>query len=138
MTEARVEHVDEQGVIVTGRRIESATVLWTTGVAPSPILRVLAAETDGTGRVRVSRFLNLPNSPEVFVIGDAAAVTQSGRSLPGVAQVAIQQGRYVGHFISAVLGGRPKVAPISVLRQRQHGGRISRSWSRVEFVSAEL
>ena len=53
-------------------------------------------------------FLDIPDKPEIFVVGDAAAATQGGRPLPGVAQVAVQQGRYVGHFISAMLDGRPK------------------------------
>jgi NADH dehydrogenase len=111
MTGARVEHVDGQGVIVAGRRLESATVLWTAGVAPSPILSTLGVETDRAGRVIVGPELSVPGKSGIFVIGDAAAAAQGGRTLPGVAQVAIQQGRYVGCFISAVLNGRPKPRP---------------------------
>ena len=111
MTGTRVEHVDEQGVIVAGKRIESATVLLTAGVAPSPILSTLKVNTDHAGRVCVGPFLNIPNKPEIFVVGDAAAATQGDRPLPGVAQVAIQQGRYVGRFISAVLNRRPQPRP---------------------------
>ncbi len=111
ITGARVEHVDEQGVIVAGKRIDSATVLWTAGVAPSPILSMLGVNTDHAGRVCVGPSLNLPDKPEVFVVGDAAAATQGGRPLPGVAQVAIQQGRYVGRFISAVLNGHSAPRP---------------------------
>jgi NADH dehydrogenase len=111
MTGARVEHVDEQGVIVAGKRIESATVLWTAGVAPSPILSMLGVNTDHAGRVCVGPFLDVPDKPRIFVVGDAAAATQGGRPLPGVAQVAVQQGRYVSRFISAVLDGRPKSRP---------------------------
>jgi NADH dehydrogenase len=111
MTGTRVEHVDEQGVIVAGKRIESATVLWTAGVAPSPILSSLRVNTDHAGRVCVGPLLNIPDKPEIFVVGDAAAATQGDRPLPGVAQVAIQQGRYVGRFISAVLNGRPQPRP---------------------------
>jgi NADH dehydrogenase len=111
MTETRVDHVDERGVIVAGKRIGSATVLWTAGVAPSPILGMLGANTDRAGRVCVGPFLNIPDKPRIFVVGDAAAATQGGRPLPGVAQVAIQQGRYVGHFISAELNGRPTSRP---------------------------
>jgi len=107
MTRTRVEHVDEQGVIVAGKRIESATVLWTAGVAPSPILSTLGVTSDHAGRVCVGPFLEIPDKPGIFVIGDAAAATQGGRPLPGVAQVAIQQGRYVGGFISALINGRP-------------------------------
>ena len=111
MTRTRVEHVDEQGVIVAGKRIESATVLWTAGVAPSPILSTLGVTTDHAGRVCIGPFLEIPDKPGIFVVGDAAAATQGGRPLPGVAQVAIQQGRYVGGFISALINGRPKPRP---------------------------
>ena len=111
MTGIRVEQVDEQGVIVAGKRIESATVLWTAGVAPSPILSTLGVTTDHAGRVCIGPFLEIPDKPGVFVVGDAAAATQGGRPLPGVAQVAIQQGRYVGGFISVLLNGRPKPRP---------------------------
>ena len=78
MTGARVEHVDEQGVIVAGKRIESATVLWTAGVAPSPILAMLDVKTDHAGRVCVGPFLDVPDKPGIFVVGDAAAATQGG------------------------------------------------------------
>jgi NADH:ubiquinone reductase (H+-translocating) len=111
MTGTRVEQVDEQGVIVAGKRIESATVLWTAGVAPSPILSTLGVTTDHAGRVCIGPFLEIPDKPGIFVVGDAAAATQGGRPLPGVAQAAIQQGRYVGGFISALLNGRPKPRP---------------------------
>ena len=101
LTEALVEKVDQHGVIVAGRRIESATVLWTAGVAPAPILKLLNAKSDRAGRVCVTPFLSVPDHAEVFVVGDAAALTQDGRALPGVAQVAIQEGRYVGRYIGA-------------------------------------
>ena len=98
-------------MIVAGKRIESATVLWTAGVAPSPILSMLGVETDHAGRVCVGPFSDVPDKPGIFVVGDAAAATRGGRPLPGVAQVAIQQGRYVGRFISAVLDCHPKSRP---------------------------
>jgi NADH dehydrogenase len=101
LTEALVEKVDQHGVMVAGRRIESATVLWTAGVAPAPILKLLNAKSDRAGRVCVTPFLSVPDHAEVFVVGDAAALTQDGRALPGVAQVAIQEGRYVGRYIGA-------------------------------------
>ncbi len=111
MTGATVEHVDEQSVIVAGNRIESATVLWTAGVAPSPIVKMLGAMSDRAGRPIVGPSLNLPGNPRVFVAGDAAAAMQEGRPLPGVAQVAIQQGRYVGRVISAELKGSKQPHP---------------------------
>jgi len=113
LTEALVDQIDEEGVIVAGKRIESATVLWTAGVAPSPILKLLDAETDRAGRVCVTPFLTLPDHAFVFVVGDAAMLTRkNGRPLPGVAQVAIQQGRYAGRFIDAQIRiGRAPTRP---------------------------
>jgi NADH:ubiquinone reductase (H+-translocating) len=111
MIEAKVEKVDEHGVIVAGNRIESATVLWTAGVAPAPVLKLLGAETDRAGRVHVGPFLNVPGCSGVFVVGDAASTTQNGRPLPGVAQVAIQQGRYVGRFVARTIAGAAPTRP---------------------------
>jgi NADH dehydrogenase len=106
MTQTQVEQIDAQGVVVTGQRIESATVLWTAGVAPAPILKELHSATDRAGRIRVSPNMEVPERPGVFVVGDAAALSQDGRPLPGVAQVAIQQGRYVGKLVRARIEGR--------------------------------
>jgi NADH:ubiquinone reductase (H+-translocating) len=102
LTEAMVEKVDDRGVIIAGKRLESATVLWTAGVAPSPVLKLLNAETDRAGRVCVTPFLALPSHESVFVVGDAAMLaSKNDRPLPGVAQVAIQEGRYVGRSVAA-------------------------------------
>ena len=108
VTGAKVDQIDAQGVVVAGNRIECATVVWTAGVAASPLVEMLGAKTDRAGRVYVGPSMNLPDAPGVFVIGDAAAVAQDGRPLPGIAQVAIQQGRYVGRLISAELAGSKK------------------------------
>jgi NADH dehydrogenase FAD-containing subunit len=94
-----VDQIDEDGVVVAGERIPSKTVIWTAGVAPSPAGKWLAAETDRAGRVKVQSDLTVPGHPEIFVIGDTAALQQDGKPLPGVAQVAIQQGRYAGTVI---------------------------------------
>jgi NADH dehydrogenase len=101
LTDAKVDKVDEQGVVVAGERIASATVLWTAGVAPSPILKLLETATDRAGRVCVTPVLSVPDHDSVFVVGDAASLAQNGRPLPGVAQVAIQEGRYAGRSINA-------------------------------------
>ena len=106
-TGVMVERVDAQGVIVAGERIESDTVLWTAGVQASAVIGHLNANTDRAGRASVGPLLSLPNQPHVYVIGDAASVLQEGRPLPGVAQVAIQQGRFVGRSIAAQIKNRP-------------------------------
>jgi NADH:ubiquinone reductase (H+-translocating) len=100
LTGAMVENIDERGVMVGGQRIESSTVLWTAGVSPSPLVKMLRVATDRAGRACVSPYLNLRDRREVFVVGDAATLMQDGKPLPGVAQVAIQQGRYVGRLIA--------------------------------------
>src|SRR5271163_4941513 len=100
MTGMKVDKVDEQGVIAGGQRIPSATVLWTAGVTASPVVKTLGVPTDRAGRLPVDPFLRVPDASGVFAVGDVAALSQDGRPLPGVAQVAIQQGHYVGQVIS--------------------------------------
>src|SRR5437016_6023571 len=98
LTGVKVETVDEQGVIAGGSRIPSATVLWTAGVAASPIPKMLGTKTDRAGRALVDPFLQVVDAPGVFVVGDAASVMQNEHPVPGVAQAAIQEGRYVGRL----------------------------------------
>jgi len=106
MTGVKVEAVDDKGVIAGGNRIPSATVVWTAGVAASPIPKMLGTKTDRAGRALVDPFLKVVEMPAVFVVGDAASVMQKGRPVPGVAQAAIQEGRYVGRLIASELKGR--------------------------------
>jgi NADH dehydrogenase len=111
VTGVKVEKVDQNGVVADGKRIPSATVLWTAGVAVSPIVKLLGAKTDRAGRVLVGPFMNVPDVAGVFVVGDATSVVCDGRPVPGVAQAAIQQGRYVGRLISRQLKGREAAPP---------------------------
>lgn len=101
-----VDLIDADGIIVAGERIFSKTVIWTAGVAPSPAGKWLNVDTDRAGRVRVQPDLTVPAHPEIFVVGDTASLDQNGKPLPGVAQVALQQGRYAGKLIhSRIVGG---------------------------------
>jgi NADH:ubiquinone reductase (H+-translocating) len=111
MTGVKVETVDEQGVIAGGKRIPSATVLWTAGVVASPIPKMLGTKTDRAGRALVDPFLKLVDTTGVFVVGDAASVRQNEHPVPGVAQAAIQEGRYVGRLIASELKGREVKRP---------------------------
>ena len=106
-----VDCVDEHGVIVAGERIASKTVIWTAGVTASPAAKWLNAETDHAGRVRIQPDLSLSNHPEIFVAGDTASLEQDGKPLPGVAQVAIQQGHYAGDLIRRRVTGKSMPAP---------------------------
>lgn len=108
-----VDQIDSDGVIVAGERIASKTVIWTAGVGPSPAGKWLKAETDRAGRVRIQKDLTVPGHPEIFVIGDTASFEENGKPLPGVAQVAMQQGRYAAKLIRSRLKGTPPPRPFS-------------------------
>jgi NADH dehydrogenase FAD-containing subunit len=111
-TGARVEKVDAEGVIVQGERIRTGNVFWAAGVKGSPAARWLGAEADRAGRVKVLADCSVPSHPEIFVVGDTACLEEEGgKPLPGVAQVAIQQGRYVGRLIAGRLKGQPEPPP---------------------------
>jgi NADH dehydrogenase len=111
LTGVKVEKIDDQGVIAGGERIPSATVLWTAGVAASPVVKLLGTAMDRAGRALIGPFLDIPEAPDVFVVGDAAAMTQDGYPVPGVAQAAIQQGRFVGRLIANRAKGRKDGRP---------------------------
>ena len=108
-----VDQIDAEGIVIAGERIASKTVIWTAGVAPSPAGKWLNVETDRAGRVRIQKDLTVPGHPEIFVVGDTASLDQNGKPLPGVAQVAIQQGRYAGKLIRSRVVGTPPPGPFS-------------------------
>jgi len=112
-TGQRVDRIDADGAVVAGERIASKAVIWTAGVAPSPAGKWLNVETDPAGRVRIQKDLSVSGHPEIFVIGDTASLDQNGKPLPGVAQVAIQQGRYAGKLIRSRLTGTSVPGPFS-------------------------
>src|SRR5437899_6419426 len=111
------EKIDADGVVVAGEHIASKTVIWTAGVAPSPAGRWLAAPTDAAGPARVQPDLSVPGHPEVFVVGDTASLDQDGHPLPGVAQVAMQQGRYAGRLIHRRIAGKSAPPPFRYFDQ---------------------
>ena len=108
-----VDQIDAEGIVIAGERIASKTVIWTAGVAPSPAGKWLNVETDRAGRVRIQKDLTVPGHPEIFVVGDTASLDQNGKPLPGVAQVAMQQGRYAGKLLRSRVVGTPPPGPFS-------------------------
>ncbi len=108
-----VEQINDDGVVVGGEQIASKTVIWTAGVAPSPAGKWLQAETDRAGRVRIQSDLTIPGHPEIFVIGDTASFEEKGKPLPGVAQVAMQQGRHAAKVIHRRLTAGSPPGPFS-------------------------
>lgn len=114
-TGCKVTEVDAEGVVVTGAdgtcdRIAARTVLWAAGVQGSPLARSLGVPLDRAGRVDVEPDLSIPGHPEVFVIGDLAHSVQDGKDLPGVAQTAMQGGRFVANIIKAESTGAPRAS----------------------------
>jgi NADH dehydrogenase len=116
-TGALVTEVTARGVRAGGEWMDARTVLWAAGVVPSPLGATLGVPRDRAGRVLVEPDLSIPGHREVFVIGDLAAAPQDGKPLPGVAPVAMQEGRYVAAAIGADLGGWPRTP----LRYRDKG-----------------
>jgi NADH:ubiquinone reductase (H+-translocating) len=102
-TNTRVEGVDADGVVLNGVHLTARTVVWAAGVKASPAGAWLGAETDRAGRVLVEPDLTVPGHPEIFVIGDTASVRAGEQPLPGIAPVALQEGRYVAKAICARL-----------------------------------
>jgi NADH:ubiquinone reductase (H+-translocating) len=106
-TSTRVTRVDPRGVDLDPGRIDASTVIWAAGVVASPAARWLGTEQDRAGRALVGPDLSVPGRPDVFVIGDAAAVKDDkGQPVPGMAPGAKQMGRYVGRLIAARIAGR--------------------------------
>lgn len=109
-TGAPVTDITSEGVSIGAERVAAGTVLWAAGVKASDIGKTLAdAKLDRAGRVEVDGYLNIPQHPEVFVAGDMARfVEESGKQLPGVALVAMQEGIYFAETIKAELKGKPR------------------------------
>ncbi len=109
-TGAPVTAIGPESVEIAGKRLPAATVLWAAGVAASPLARSLGVPLDKAGRVLVEPDLMVPGHPELFVIGDLAAfLHQTGKPLPGVAPVAIQQGRHAARNVERAVRGAPSL-----------------------------
>jgi NADH:ubiquinone reductase (H+-translocating) len=117
-TDAIVVAIDADGVTVKpSEHISAETVLWAAGVAASPLARSLGVPLDRSGRVTPEPTLALAAYPNIYVIGDLCAFTQDGKMLPGVAQVAMQQGTQAGRNVLRALEGKP----LESFRYRDYG-----------------
>ena len=107
MTDTRVMNCDARGVDLDSGRLDAGTVIWAAGVIASPAAKWLGAEADRAGRVKVNADLSVPGQPDIFVIGDVAALADAkGVPIPGTAPAAKQMGQYVGRSIAARIAGR--------------------------------
>jgi NADH dehydrogenase len=115
--------IDADGVVCRSgaegpvERISAETVLWAAGVAASPLARSLGVPLDRVGRATPEPTLALSAHPEIYVIGDLCAFTQDGKPLPGVAQVAMQQGAHAGRNIRRAIDGKP----LETFRYKDYG-----------------
>ncbi|MEO1585138.1 MAG: NAD(P)/FAD-dependent oxidoreductase [Planctomycetota bacterium] len=120
---SRVTGLTEDGVGIGSDFVPAQNVFWAAGVKASPILGSLNTETDRAGRVIVNLDLSVPEHPNIFVIGDAASYTPEGREqpLPGVAQVAMQMGRYAAKVIREEIANGTSSARKKPFRYRDKG-----------------
>jgi NADH:ubiquinone reductase (H+-translocating) len=116
-TDALVLAVDEDGVTLSSEHIAAQTVLWAAGVAASPLAKSLGVPLDRVGRVAPEPTLALAAHPDIFVVGDLCAFTRDGAPLPGVAQVAMQQGACAARNVLRAIGG----ATLEAFHYRDYG-----------------
>jgi len=106
-TDALVTRIEKGAVYIGEEKIETECVFWAAGVAASPLGKALGIPTDRAGRVKVNPDLTIEGHPEIYVIGDLAAVVDAeGKQVPGVAPAAIQMGQYAAKSICAKLKGK--------------------------------
>jgi NADH dehydrogenase len=105
---AHVSDVKPGYVMVGDERVDAVVTLWAAGVQASPLGKLLGFETDKKGCVFVDQHLNPPGHPEIFICGDLAHVEENGKQVPGVAQPAMQMGKYaakrIARLVAAELG----------------------------------
>ncbi len=130
---APVTACDAEGLIAAGERISSRTMIWAAGVIASPAAKWLGAARDRAGRVLVEPDLSIPGHPDIFVIGDTAAVA----GVPGIAPAAKQMGAYVGLLLEARLRGRPAIPPFRY-RHRGNLATIGRKAAVADFGRVQL
>ncbi len=121
VTGARASELGPGGLRIGDRFVPCHTILWAAGVTPSQLAYRILGEKDSQGRILVAPDLSLPGHPDVFVIGDLAAFREaSGASLPGIAPVAIQQGKFVARLLADRVRGRTSAAA-PAFRYRDRG-----------------
>jgi NADH dehydrogenase len=127
-TNSKVANINEHGIQVGNEFIEAGTILWAAGVGANPINKSLNVELDRASRVIVERDCSIPGYPNIFVIGDQAhhKYGPDGAPLPGLAPVAMQQGRYVAKLIKREVAGT-KIRPTFVFKDKGQMATIGRS-----------
>jgi NADH dehydrogenase len=144
-TNCAVKNISKDSIEAGDETIPVGLTIWAAGVKASPVGRMLGVPTDKMGRVKANRDLSVPDLSNVYVLGDVALVMdKSGKPLPGLAQVAKQQGHYLGHALAKKI--RDGVAPADFeFHNRGNAAIIGRQaavfdfgWSRLKGISAWL
>ncbi|MBP2302406.1 NAD(P)/FAD-dependent oxidoreductase [Azospirillum picis] len=142
MTGQAVERIEPDAVTIGGRVIPAGTIVWGAGVAASPAGRWLGVETDRAGRIRVDADLSVPGLDGVYALGDTAlAAGDDGKPLPGLAQVAKQQGQHLGRALAQALAASiGSDAPMPAFRFRNRGNTaiVGRSAAVFDFGTRRL
>jgi NADH dehydrogenase len=133
----KVQGIDADGVDTDQGRIDGRTVIWAAGVRASPAAEWLHTTPDSAGRVQVNPDLSVPGCEGVYAIGDTAHLEQDGKALPGVAQVAIQQGKYVAELITRKIKLQQQPKPFHY-RDLGSLATIGRSSAVAEFGKVKL
>jgi len=117
-----VEQCDDGGIVYGGERLAARTIVWGAGVQASPAAKWLGTDKDRVGRVLVAKDLTAPNHPDIFVVGDTAAVLDDkGQPVPGIAPAAKQMGAYAARVIAARLAGAQPPGPF----RYRHAGSLA-------------
>ncbi len=133
-----VENIGADGAMVGGQMISAGTVIWGAGIEASPGVKMLGVPLDRAGRVAVGPDLSVPGLPGVYVLGDSAvAMDENGKPLPALAQVAAQQGEYLGGVLAAEARGRPLDKPFR-FRNRGNTAIVGRNAAVFDFGKWQL
>jgi NADH dehydrogenase len=117
-----VEQCDGAGIVYGGERLAARTIVWGAGVQASPAAKWLGADKDRAGRVVAAKDLSVAGHPDIFVIGDTAAVMDDkGQPVPGIAPAAKQMGAHAGRLIAARIAGQRENAPF----RYRHAGSLA-------------
>ena len=133
-----VQSIDARSVTVAGKRIEAGTVIWGAGVKASPAGEWLGVERDRAGRIPVRPDLSVVGRPDIYALGDSALAQDAGGApLPALAQVAAQQGKYLGRALAANLASGAPMPPFR-FRNRGNTAIIGRNAAVFDFGWAQL
>jgi NADH dehydrogenase len=126
-----VTSIDADGLVYGGTRLDAECIIWAAGVEASPAARWLGVEPDRAGRVKVEADLSVPGHPEIFVVGDTAAITMpDGKPVPGVGDAAKQGGKHAARVIRARLGRFGKPMPF----RYKHAGDLATIGKRAAVI----